>query len=273
MKFNERHTEKVIIVTGSSRGIGKSVAKKLLERGYSVVINGRNADRLDRTEKELQEVSKKLLAVVSDVSNIDGAQTLVTETLKKFSRVDALINNVGVSSRGNMTDLNPSVVKTVFESNVYGAINPTIYALPELRKSRGSLVFVSSLAGIRGLPGLAPYSASKMALRAFVESIRIEEHANGVHAGLVLVGQTSVEADKEVITVDGGTRTLAPRKGKNIQTMEEVAHAIIQTMHERKYMKVLTSLGKTQAILQAIAPRLVERIILINLDKFEEGNR
>lgn len=266
-------TKGSIVVTGSSRGIGKEIARQLLLLGYSVAINGRNEARLNATLHDLKAISGNVIAVLSDVSDSDGADLLIKDAVKEFGRIDALINNVGVSSRGSLANLHPSVIRLLFESNVYGAIYPTQSALPYLRITRGSIIFVSSLASIRGLPGLSPYSASKMALRAFAEAIRIEEHEHGVHAGIVLVGKTAVEQDKEVIMEEGSTRLLAPRTGKGIQSMERVAKGIIQAVFRRKNQVTMTPLGKLQWVLQAIAPKLVERIILKNIHRFEEENK
>ena len=165
------------------------------------------------------------------------------------------------------------MIGQIFESNVYGAIFPTIYALPYLRKTQGSVVFISSLAGIRGLPGLGPYCAAKMALRAFVESIRIEEKKHKVHAGIVLVGKTEIVENKEAIGADGNFVVLKPRKDKKIQSMEQVAKATLKSMRKRKYIITLTPLGKVNLFLQARIPLLVEKLILKNIHKFEEGNQ
>jgi len=266
-------TKGVIIVTGSTRGIGKEVARQLLCLGYSVAINGRNEQRLQTAFNELQEISPRVIAVLCDVSDSEGANQLIQKTLESFGRLDGLVNNVGVSSRGPLAELHPLVIQALFASNVYGSVFPSQAAIPHLRKTQGSIIFVSSLAGIRGLPGLSPYSASKMALRAFAEAIRIEEHPHGIHAGMVLVGKTAVEADKEVLTQDGSTRSLLPRKGRGIQSMPEVASGIISALLRRKNQVVMTPLGKLQWVLQSIAPKLVERIILKNLRRFEEENK
>jgi dehydrogenase/reductase SDR family protein 7B len=266
-------TKGVVVITGSSRGIGKEVARQLLQLGYSVAINGRNEARLYATLKDLKAMSSNVIAVLSDVSDPNGADLFINQAVKEFGRIDALINNVGVSSRGNLANLHPSVIRTLFESNVYGSVYPTQWALPYLRATQGSVIFVSSLAGIRGLPGLSPYSASKMALRAFAEAVRIEEHQHGVHAGIVLVGKTAVEPDKEVIMEEGSTRLLAPRTGKGIQSIEGVAEGIINALLRRKNQVIMTPLGKLQSVLQVIAPKLVERIIIKNIHRFEEENK
>lgn len=112
-----------------------------------------------------------------------------------------------------------------------------------------------------------------MALSAFVDSLRIEEHGSGVHFGIVLVGKTEVEADKEVITESGQKRLLAARKGKGIQAIPEVAKGIVKALLRRRYKITMTRIGKIQSLLQAISPRLVERIIIKNAHRFEEENK
>lgn len=267
------YSGKVAIITGSSRGIGKAIALELAKKGALIVLNGRNTDRLSEAEKLVKSVHQNVIAVCSDVSTIKGCQLLIDQTISAFGKIDILVNNVGVSMRGKVADLNPEVFKTVFESNVLGTVYPTIPAIPYLRETKGSIVFISSLAGIRGLPGLSAYSSSKMALRAIAESIRLEEAEHRIHVGLVFVGITDIEHNKETIDSDGSMRLIASRKGKKVQSTEEVAKAVLKNIDNRKYRSVLTPLGKLNAYLQSRFPLLVERIILSNLDKFEEGNK
>lgn len=170
-KFHNR----VAIITGSSRGIGKAIAIELVKNGASVVLNGRNKERLTQAENEIKLLGGKVLTVCCDVSIPGQAEILINNTIETFGKLNILINNAGVSMRGDFSELNPEVFKTVYETNVFGVVNPTIYAMPYIKKSQGSIVFISSVAGIRGLPGLSAYCSSKMALRGIAESIRIEE--------------------------------------------------------------------------------------------------
>ena len=109
---------KVAIVTGSSRGIGKAIAIELAKKGVSIVLNGRNSSRLEQATKELKKIHNNVISVCCDVSIADQSKDLVGQALKMFGKLDILINNVGVSMRGNVADLNPEVYKTVFGSNV-----------------------------------------------------------------------------------------------------------------------------------------------------------
>jgi short-subunit dehydrogenase len=129
------------------------------------------------------------------------------------------------------------------------------------------------LAGIRGLPSLSAYCASKMALRALAESIRIEEHAHGIHVGLIQVGITEIEHNKETIAADGSLQVLQDRAKGKVQTTEQVAHAVLENLRKRTFITTLTAIGKLNAFLQPRAPMLVEKIILNSLDKFAEKSK
>ena len=108
---------------------------------------------------------------------------------------------------------------------------------------------------------------------AFAESIRIEEHKYGVHSGIVLVGKTAVEPDKEVYDEQGSKRHLAPREGTRIQSMEEVATGIVRALLKRKDRAIMTRSGKLQSLMQRVTPKLLEKIIVRNIDRFEEENK
>ena len=264
---------RVAVITGSSRGIGKAIAVACAKRGAAVVLNGRNAERLEAARAEVAQHTEHVHVVCCDVSLPDEGRRLVEEAVATFGRLDLLVNNVGVSMRGAVADLKPEVFQTVFGSNVFGTVNPTIPAIPELRKTRGSIVFISSLAGIRGLPSLSAYCASKMALRALAESIRIEEHAHGIHVGLIQVGITEIEHNKETIAADGSLQVLQDRAKGKVQTTEQVALAVLDNLRKRTFITTLTAIGKLNAFLQPRAPMLVEKIILNSLDKFAEKSK
>jgi NAD(P)-dependent dehydrogenase (short-subunit alcohol dehydrogenase family) len=270
---NQEFRGKVAVITGSSRGIGKAIALELARRGAYIVLNGRNETRLEQAEKEIRSIQNRVISVKCDVSTVEGGKLLVEEAIRAFDRIDILVNNSGISMRGAMKELNPEVFRTVFESNLMGSVCPAIAALPYLRASRGSLVFISSLAGIRGLPFFSAYSASKMALRAIAESLRIEEGRNHLHIGLIYVGFTENEPGKETVGADGSLKLLKPRPGNNrVQSRESVAKAVVSNLEHRKFITVLTPLGKLLWSLQPLFPGLVESIMLINLKKFEAHN-
>ena len=109
---------KVAIVTGSSRGIGKAIAIELAQKGVSIVLNGRDSSRLEEATNELKQIHENVISICCDVSIAEQSKDMISQAIENFGKLDILINNVGVSMRGNVADLNPEVYKTVFESNV-----------------------------------------------------------------------------------------------------------------------------------------------------------
>lgn len=263
--------DKVVIITGSSRGIGKTTAIELAKKGAKLIINSRDKNQLIEVQKEINLTTKDCYYVCADLSTKEGSKELIDFTMSTYGQIDVLINNIGLSMRGNVSELHPEVIEKTFQSNVYSKIYPSIYALPHLRKSKGSIIFVSSLAAIHGLPGLSAYSASKSALKSFAEAIRIEESDHDLHIGVVYVAQAEIEKNKEVLAADGKMKVLKTRTKKNLSSKKEVADAIIKNIEQRRRKTVLTTLGKLNYFLQSLSPWLVEKIIILNKHKFEKG--
>ncbi len=258
----KRFQDKVALITGSSSGIGKTTAIEMSKQGACIVLNGRNKEKLIKVEEQIRKQGGKVTSFCCDISIPRNARALLEFAIKSFGKLDILINNAGVSMRGNFSELKPEVFKTVFGINVLGAVNVSIPALPYIKKTNGSIVFISSVAGIRGLPNNSAYSSSKMALRAIAESIRIEETNSNIHVGLVYVGITEIEKDKKTIGADGSLIGLQDRSGFNVQPLDQVANSIIKNIDKRKFRTVLTRIGKLNAFLQPIVPDLVERILI-----------
>lgn len=268
-----RFEGKVAVITGSTRGIGKGIAAELARKGATVVLNGRNAARLKDAENEIRKIHDRVLGVCCDVSTPEGGKFLIDETVKAFKKIDMLVNNAGISMQGFVADLNPVVFKTVFDINVLGVMNTTIPALKYLRETHGSVTFISSAAGIRGLPGFSAYSSSKMALRAIAESIRAEEDRYKIHSGLIYVGFTQNEADKETLVADGSLVPLKSRSIKGVQPISYVAKAVVKNIARRKSVTVLSPVGNINYYMQRVCPSLVDFVIRKNIKKFEERSR
>lgn len=262
--------DKVVLITGSSRGIGKATAIAMAEQGAIIMLNGRNNKRLHLVEKQIKDSGGVASSYCCDISNQEHAKELLDYTIQAYGKLNILINNAGVSMRGNFSALNPEVFKKVFDTNVLGTVNTSINAIPFIKKTQGSIVFISSIAGIRGLPSNSAYCSSKMALRAIAESIRIEEVKSKIHVGLIYVGITEIEKDKLTIGPDGSLLKLKDRSEFKVQSLRQVASAIIYNIQKRKFRTVLTKMGWFNALLQPIFPDLVERILIYSDKRIKE---
>jgi len=264
---------KVAIITGSSRGIGKASADLLGKLGAKLVINGRNQERLRATDAMLKSKGYQVLPVQGDVSKPGDCENLIETCIKHFGQLDILINNAGMSSRGYFEELAPEVLKDMVNINLMGCVYPTRFAIPHIKQTQGSILFVSSVAGIRGLPENSMYSASKMALTAVAETLKIELAGYDVHIGILYVGITKNEAGKEVIGKDGHPVRLQSRENRKVATPEEVAKEIILNLRKRKFKKVLTGLGKLNYLANLLFPRLVDKLLIMAKDKVREMNK
>lgn len=248
--------DKVVVVTGSARGIGREVARQALEAGARVVLNGRDPATLAATEAGLGRPDRTL-TVAADLATPEGAHELVSQTLARWGRIDVLINNAGLSMRGAFADLSPSTVKTMVDANFLSAVWTTQAALPALRDSGGRVVFVSSLAGLRGFPGVSLYSASKMALTAVHQALRAEEGPR-VTSSLIHLAFTENDPGKTVLGADG--RPFHHQR-KASMGQGETALRILRAVAQGRKKTILTAQGHGLSWGQALFPGLVDALV------------
>jgi dehydrogenase/reductase SDR family protein 7B len=249
---------KTIIVTGGGKGIGREIARLFGSEGCNVVITGRDQQALDRTAGEFSQEQIQVLPLVGDVTRVEDCREIVQQTLAQYGRLDILINNAGMTMRGlfESTDLN--VFHKIMDINFSGAATMTWFALPHIKKHRGSVLFISSIAGLKGLPGAAPYSASKMALKSFSESLRCELFGQ-VHIGIIYVGFTENDPGKVMYNTTGELIPL--KRDKYNSSQLDVAREAFHAVRRRKRQIVMTPLGKIASFLYTVFPVISEYLI------------
>ncbi len=258
---------KVVIITGSSGGIGKALALKFASEGNHVIINGRNLDKLKSLSDIMKENSYSFLAVPGDVSKAEDCKNLVNVTVKEFGRIDVLINNAGMSMRALFTATNLDVFKVLMAVNFWGAVYCTRYAIEHLLKSKGSVVGISSIAGKKGLPGRTGYSASKYAMEGFLESLRLENRKTGLHVLIACPGFTATSIRKSALDGEGNNQAESPRNESEMMTSKEVADKIYVAICKRKRDIVLTRQGKLIVLVNKFFPKFVDKRIFHNMSK------
>lgn len=184
-------TGKVALVTGGSRGIGRAVARALLERGASVAITARTDATLSKADKELQPSVKggALLGVRADVRKPDDVERAMKDTIARFGGLDILVNNAGVGVFRTVADMSIDEWHQIIDTNLSGVFYCTRAALPHLRARGGGWVInISSLAGKNSFPEAAAYCASKAGLNAFSEALMQEVRHDGIRVSYVMPG-------------------------------------------------------------------------------------
>jgi short-subunit dehydrogenase len=258
---------KVVVVTGSSSGIGEACAWHFAKNGSKVVLAARSLDKLQVITKKMNAQGYDVIAVQADVSLEEDCKRLIAETVKQFKGVDVLVNNAGISMRATLEEMDLSVIKRVMDVNFYGTVFCTKYALPHLLKSQGSVVGVSSIAGYKGLPARTAYSASKFAMHGFLESLRIENLKNGLHVLIACPGFTASNIRNTALSKDGQVQQESPRDESKMMTAGKVAEHIYFSVTKRQNSLVLTINGKLTVFLNKILPNWVDHLVYNHLKK------
>jgi NAD(P)-dependent dehydrogenase (short-subunit alcohol dehydrogenase family) len=251
--------DKVAIITGGSRGVGFATAKELARRGAKVVITARGEKRLEDSKNKLKQMGADVVAVSGDVAQWTHAEKVVKAAIDNFGRLDILINNAGVSMRGDFEDLTADVCQRVVDTNLTGCILMSKAAIDHLIKSKGHLIFISSIAGLFGTPGASLYSATKGALTGFSESIRLELKPRGLHSGVVYLGFTENDPEKRILAADG---SLIPPDRPAMHTQAMAADLIVKMIEKRKRRLIMTPIGTLGWLMYRLSPGFVESAIL-----------
>ena len=258
--------KKVVIITGASSGIGKALACEFANRGYNLVLAARRTDRLDELQNELKDT--ECLTVKTDVSVEEDCKNLVEKALERFGKIDVLVNNAGISMRSLFNETDLSVIKRLMDVNFWGTVFCTKFALPHLLKTKGSVVGVISIAGYVGLPGRTGYSASKYAIRGFLDALRIENLKKGLHVLVAAPGFTASEVRQVALTGDGSQQGETPRAEDKMMTAEECAMLITNATEKRKRHLILTfKEGKLTVFLGKMFPSLLDKLTYNHMAK------
>ena len=256
--------DKVVIVTGASSGIGEALANRFAALGAHVVAGARTLDKLEAVVSALPTAS---LAVQCDVSKEEDCKQLIDRAVEAFGRIDVLINNAGISMRALFDEVDLDVLRRLMDTNFWGAVYCTKYALPYIQRSKGSIVGISSVAGFHGLPGRTGYSASKYAVHGLLETVRIENLKKGVHVLIVAPGFTASNVRFSALTADGSSQGASPREEGKMMTADEAAKRIIKAIGRRKRTLLMDFDGKATRILKFFAPGLLDRLYYNHMAK------
>ena len=258
---------KVVIITGASSGIGKSLAYEFAIRGAKVVLGARNEDALSVIVDDIKQKGGDAISVKTDVSVEADCKNLIDEAISNYGKIDILINNAGISMRALFKDTDLSVIKRLMDVNFWGAVFCTKYALPHILTNKGSVVGVSSIAGIKALPARTGYSASKYALDGFLEALRVENLKKGIHVLIAYPGFTASNIRNTSLGANGSPQGESPRNEDKMMTPEEVAVHIYNAVLKRKKKIILTSQGKLIFQINKFIPSMLDKMIYKGLAK------
>ncbi len=256
--------DKSVIVTGASSGIGKQLALQLADDGAWLALAARNAERLKTLAEECQRRGGKAVAIPTDVADESQCRVLIQRTEEAYGRIDVLVNNAGIDVVSKFDDLlDLKLFKQVVDVNFYGAVHCTYHALPHLKKTRGQIVNISSLAGVFAIPFNSPYVASKFALTGFSDALRMELKRDGVSVTVICPALVVTEFHQRYLQASGNPIGPSGRAIYTQRTMtaDRCAQIILRASRRRKRQIVMQP-GGLVLWLRMLAPGLADRLII-----------
>lgn len=262
---------KTIVITGASEGIGAEMARQLAQRHgtqLALVLAARNEAALQAVAAQCQASGASTLVVRTDVSDPSQCSALIAAAMNRFGRIDGLINNAGMSAQALFAEVKAEDLgwyEQLMKINLWGSVWCTHAALPALKESRGSIVAVSSLAGLVGVPGRTAYSATKFAMTGFFEALRAEMKSAGVSVTTAYPGVVATQIRHRGFNAAGAPAGSSGLREDRAMSVEECARLIIDGMERRDREVVMTAQGRLGRWLKLLAPGAVENMALAAL--------
>jgi short-subunit dehydrogenase len=215
-------TGKSVLITGASAGIGRASAMALAREGANIVLTARRQDRLDELIIAIQQAGGKAVSVVGDAIDEETAQRCVTMAMETYKSLDILINNVGVGNYKNLVDTSAAEYDELMDANVRSTFLFTRHAVPVMiKQGSGTILMISSMAGIYGFGGEAVYCATKFAQVGFAQALDKELRPHGIKVGVLCPGGVKTEFAL------GKGRTEQSVKMSGMLEPEDVASAVV----------------------------------------------
>jgi short-subunit dehydrogenase len=251
--------DQVVVVVGASSGIGRVTVRRLAERGASVVAAARSADDLESLREECRSSPGTVADVVADVTDEAAMAATASAAVQRFGRIDTWVGVAGVGLYGRAWDTSAAEYDTVMRTNWLGQVHGALAALPELRRSGGTLICIGSVESVRAVPLHAAYVSSKMALRGFCDSLRMDLDAD--HAGIAVSLVLPAAIDTPFFAHARSHLAGRPKPPPPVYTPDSVAAVILRMAQHPRREVVVGGSGLGFLAGQRLAPRLTDRLM------------
>lgn len=255
------YSNQVIWITGASSGLGKGMALEFASQGAILAVSARRKDLLEEVVKEIEAKGGKAKAYLCDVLDSKSIEGCVEEIIRDFEKLDVAVANAGYGVLGKIEELNESDWNRQLAVNVTGLALTSRFALPHLRKTKGRLVLLGSVAAFVPNPGTGAYGASKAAVHNIGESLQVELKGSGVSCTTIHPG--FVESNITRIDNEGTFHPdrQDPRPANLMWTTEKAAKVMVAAIFKRKKVFVFTGHGKILVTIAKFSPSLIRNVI------------
>jgi NAD(P)-dependent dehydrogenase (short-subunit alcohol dehydrogenase family) len=225
---------KVALITGASSGLGRATALRLARQGVQVALAARTRPALEEVAGEIRALGAAARVLPTDVTDPQACRHAVEETVHGFGKLDILLCSAGLSMRCYFEGSALAAMERVMHVNFFGTLYATHFALPHVKKARGSLVAISSLTGKRGIPSYAVYGASKFAIQGLYEALQVELRHDGVHVGIVSPAFVDTPLRTNVLGPNGKPWPEQPPPPFRIWPVRECVDRIVRLIVKRE---------------------------------------
>ena len=254
-------SKKIIWITGASSGIGLALAQEYAHLGAKVVLSSRSVGALESVRQSLKNPDEHLVLPL-DLLDSSNFPEKVQEVVNRYGRIDVLINNGGVSQRGEAAKTALEIDRKIMEVNYFGAVALTKAVLPIMQKQQsGHVVAISSIAGKFGFYWRSAYAAAKHALQGFFESLYLEEAKNNIHVTLVFPGKINTPISMSAINEKGDTHGEMDHNQATGMPADVCARKIIRAIQKRKQEVLIGNKEILAVYIKRYCPWLFWRII------------
>lgn len=252
---------RTVVVTGASSGIGRAICLELSPERPNLVLAARDAARLEEVAGECRAKGAEVLVVPTDVTSEGACRNLIERTVERFGGIDVLVANAGRTMWARLDEMKDlSLYEDLMRTNYLGAVYLTFHALPHLKKSRGRIAVVSSVAGLTGVPERTGYAATKHALFGFFESLRIELQGTGVTVTVAAPDFVVSDIHRHAIGADGKPLGMSPLREGKIMTADECARRILRAVEKRQRLVITSFRGRLGRWARLVAPSLIDAV-------------
>jgi NAD(P)-dependent dehydrogenase (short-subunit alcohol dehydrogenase family) len=251
----------VVVISGGGSGLGRELALRFARDGARIAVLDRDAHTAVTVQGELRQAGYVALGLQCDVTEPADCAAAIAATVAAYGRIDVLVNNAGITHRSAFAATDTAVLRRVIEVNLFGAIHLTGAALQELRRARGLVVAVSSVAGFTPLIARTGYAASKHALHGFFDSLRTELAPDGIEVMLVCPSFIATGIDRNALGPTGGTATHAQVVVGTPLQATRVADRIVRGASRSRRLLLIGRTAHAAWWLSRLAPSLYERVM------------